>query len=119
MLATLLTAVGLYGVLSYNIARRTRELGLRMALGSQPARLLVGVLKQVATTALIGIGAGLALGIALGALAAGMLYGFAGDDDVVVLLGAALIIAIVVLGASYFPARRASKIQPMQALRYD
>ena len=119
MLATLLTGVGLYGVLSYNLARRTREFGLRIALGAKPSRLLIGVLKQVATTALIGLGSGLALGVVLGALAAGMLYGFAGDDDAVVLVGAVLVIAIVVTGATYFPALRASRIEPMQALRYD
>jgi predicted permease len=119
MLATLLTAIGLHGVLSYNIARRTREFGLRIALGAQPRRLLIGVFKQVGTTALIGLGTGLALGIVLGALAAGMLYGFAGDDDIVVLLGAVLVIGIVVSSASYLPARRASRIQPVQALRYD
>ena len=62
VLATLLTAIGVYGVLSYNLAQRTRELGLRLALGAEPQRLLVAVLKQVATTALIGIGVGLCTG---------------------------------------------------------
>ena len=118
VLATLLTAIGVYGVLSYNLAQRTRELGLRLALGAEPQRLLVAVLKQVATTALIGIGVGLVLAIALGRVAGAMLYGLSGYDPLV-LTTAIAVIFIVVLAATFGPARRASRIEPLQALRYE
>ncbi len=118
VLATLLTAIGLYGVLSYNIARRQRELGLRVALGAVPDRLLLGVLKQVATMALIGSIAGIAAAIALGRLAGGLLYGLSGHDPLVLITAAGLI-AIVALAASYAPAKRASRTAPIQALRYE
>jgi predicted lysophospholipase L1 biosynthesis ABC-type transport system permease subunit len=118
VLATLLTAIGLYGVLSYNLARRRRELGLRLALGAAPGRLLAAVLRQVATMACIGIAIGLAAGIALARLARGLLYEMSGHDPLV-LATAVGVIAFAVLAASYFPARRASRLEPMQALRYE
>ena len=118
VLATLLTAIGVYGVLSYNLARRTRELGLRLALGAEPRRLMIAVLKQVATVALIGIGVGLVLAIALGRVAGAMLYGLSGYDPLV-LATAVAVISIVVLAATFGPARRASRIEPLQALRYE
>jgi predicted permease len=117
-LATLLTAIGLYGVLSYNITRRQRELGLRIALGAEPGRLLTSVLRQVATMTLVGVAIGLASAVALGALAGRMLYGLSGVDPLV-LTGAVVIISLVVLAASYAPARRAARVEPMQALRYE
>jgi hypothetical protein len=109
---------GLYGVLSYNMARRTREFGLRLALGAAPDRLLIDVLKQVATMALIGVGIGLVAAIALGRVVGAMLYGLSGYDPVVLTTTVA-VISLVVLGAGYVPARRASKVEPMQALRYE
>jgi predicted permease len=118
VLATLLTAIGLYGVLSYNIARRQRELGLRIALGAEPGRLLNSVLREVATMTLIGVAIGLAAAVALGVLAGRMLYGLSGFDPLV-LTGAVVVIAVVVLLASYTPARRASRVEPMLALRYE
>jgi ABC-type antimicrobial peptide transport system permease subunit len=117
-LATLLTAIGLYGVLSYSVARRQRELGLRLALGAAPDRLLKAVLKQVAAMAGIGIAIGLLAGIALGRVAGGMLYGLSGSDPLV-LAAAVTVAATVVLVASYSPARRASQVEPMRALRYE
>jgi predicted permease len=117
-LATLLAATGLYGVLAYGVAQRTRELGLRLALGATSAQLRSMVMRQVATIALIGMPAGLAIGVALAQLAKALLFGLAGYDPVV-LSGAVAVLAAVVLAAGYLPARRASTVEPMAALRYE
>jgi ABC-type antimicrobial peptide transport system permease subunit len=118
VLATLLTAIGLYGVLSYNVTRRQREIGLKLALGAEPKRLLTAVLKQVATTACFGIALGLVAAVALARLARGMLYELSAYDPLV-LTAAVLVVALTVLAAGYVPAKRASKVEPMQALRYE
>jgi putative ABC transport system permease protein len=117
-LATVLAAVGLYAVLSYNIAGRTRELGLRLALGSSPRGLRALVLKQVGWIAIGGGAVGVVAALGLGRLAGALLFGLSGYDPVV-LGGALAVIALVVLGASYLPARRASRVAPMEALRYE
>jgi predicted permease len=118
LLATFLAAMGLYGVLAYNVAQRTRELGLRLALGATPPGLRAMVLKQVAKMALVGMPIGLAAGVGLGQAAHALLFGLAGYDPVV--LGTAVaVLAAVVLAAGYFPARRASAVAPMEALRYE
>jgi putative ABC transport system permease protein len=117
-LATLLTATGLYGVLAYSVAQRTRELGLRLALGATAAGLRTMVLKQVATIALIGMPIGLALGVALGQAAKALLFELKGYDPIV-LAGAVVLLTGVVLAAGYLPARRASSVEPMEALRYE
>jgi predicted permease len=117
-LATLVASIGLYGVLAYNVARRTRELGLRLALGAQPRRLRSMVLKQVGIMALIGGAIGLALAVGLGRLAEALLFGLSGYD-LRVLIGATTVLSAVVLAASWLPARRASNVTPMEALRYE
>jgi predicted permease len=117
-LATLLAAIGLYGVLAYNVAQRTRELGLRLALGAEPASLRALVLKQVGLMTVIGTAIGLATAVGLGRIAEALLVGLSGDDPVV-LIAAVAAISFVVLAASYLPARRASSIAPMEALRYQ
>ena len=118
ILATLLAAVGLYGVLAYTVAQRTREIGLRMALGAAPARVRGMVLRQVALMTLVGGGIGLAGAIGLGRLAESMLYELHGWDPVV-LVGAAVSLGLVAFGAGLLPAHRASRIDPMRALRYE
>jgi predicted permease len=118
ILATLLAAVGLYGVLAYTVAQRTREIGLRMALGAAPERVRRMVLRQVATMTVIGGAIGLSLAVAIGTLAASLLYQLEGWDPAV-LAGAAVALALVALGAGFIPALRASKIEPMRALRYE
>lgn len=118
VLATLLAAVGLYGVLAYTIAQRTREIGLRMALGAEPAFVRRMVLRQVAWMVVIGGGIGLAAAIGLGRLAESLLYRLQGWDPIV-LIGSAVALTLVALAAGFVPAHRASQIDPMRALRWE
>ena len=117
-LATLLAAVGLYGVLAYTVAQRTREIGVRMALGADAGRVRAMVLGQVARMTMIGGVIGIIGALALEKTARSLLYGLEGHDPFVV-AGSAVVLALVALGAGYLPARRASRIHPMQALRYE
>jgi predicted permease len=117
-LATLLAAVGLYGVLAYTVAQRTREIGVRMALGADGRRVRGMVLRQVAVMAAIGGVIGIAAAIGLGRAAQSLLYGLQGHDPWVIALSS-VVLAAVALGAGYIPARRASRVDPMQALRYE
>jgi predicted permease len=117
-LATLLAAIGLYGVLAYTVAQRTREIGVRMALGADAGRVRTMVLRQVARMTLIGGLVGIVGALALEKTARSLLYGLEGHDPLVV-TASAVVLALVALGAGYLPARRASKIHPMQALRYE
>jgi predicted permease len=117
-LATLLAGIGLYGVLAYNVERRTRELGLRQALGAEPGELRALVLRQVGTMAAIGLGLGLVAALALGRVAEAVLFGLSGRDPSV-FGGAAVALALVILVASWLPAWRASRIAPTEALRYE
>jgi ABC-type multidrug transport system ATPase subunit/ABC-type antimicrobial peptide transport system permease subunit len=117
-LATLLAAIGLYGVLAYTVAQRTREIGLRMALGAAPGAVLGMVLKQVGIMTLVGGVAGATLAVWLGRLAQSLLYELKGWDPLV-LTASAVTLAVVALGAGFVPARRASRIDPMKALRYE
>jgi ABC-type antimicrobial peptide transport system permease subunit len=117
-LATLLAGIGLYGVLAYNVTQRTRELGLRLALGANPPRLRAMVLKQVGVMALVGIGIGLAVAFGLGRAAEAVLFGLSGRDPTIFIAATAVIVAVV-LAASWLPAWRASRIAPIEALRYE
>ena len=117
-LATLLAAVGLYGVLAYTVAQRTRELGLRMALGADGSRLSRMVLGQVGRMTLVGGAIGLAAALALGRLARSQLFELEGHDPAV-LIAATLLLALVALAAGLLPALRAARVDPMRALRYE
>jgi len=118
LLATLLAATGLYGVLSYSVLQRMRELGLRQALGATPYRLRLMVLRQVGWMGLAGGAIGLLFALLLGRAAEAMLFGLSGYDPTV--LTAALgVLGAVVLTAGYLPARHASKVDPLEALRYE
>jgi len=118
VLATLLAAVGLYGVLAYSVAQRTREIGVRMALGADTGRVRAMVLREMSGMMLVGSGIGLLGALGLGRAAQSLLFGLQGHDPVVFAL-AAVLLTLVALGAGYIPARRASLVDPVQALRYE
>lgn len=118
LLATLLAAGGVYGVLSYTLAQRTREIGLRLALGAAPRRVQLALLGQIGTLFAIGGGIGLLLALALGQSAQSLLYGLDGHDPGV-LIAATLVLAGVALFAAWWPARRAARIDPLVALRWE
>lgn len=117
-LATLLAAVGLYGVLAYMVAQRTREIGLRMALGAAPGRMRAMVLRQVMWMTLVGGAIGLTLAWLAGRGAESLLFEIKGYDPVV-LTASAVLLALVALAAGFIPAHRASRVDPMYALRYE
>jgi predicted permease len=117
-LATLLAAVGLYGVLAYSVAQRTREIGVRMALGADSGKIGRMVLRQVGIMTVIGAPIGIVGAIALARGAKSILYGLEGTDPIAI-AGSAGILALVALGAGYLPARRASRVDPVQAIRYE
>ncbi len=117
-LATLLAAVGLYGVLAFSVAQRTREIGLRMALGADAARVRLMVLGQVGKMTTVGAVVGIVLAIVVGHLARSQLFEIQGHDPVT-LVGASFLLALVALGSGLLPAYRASRVDPMLALRYE
>jgi predicted permease len=117
-LAILLAAIGIYGVLAYTVAQRTREIGLRLALGSSQAQVRAMMLRQIGLMTIIGMAVGLALGLGFGRVAGNMLYKLQGSDPAV-LCGATIVMALVALTAGFIPAHRAAKIDPMKALRYE
>jgi predicted permease len=118
VLATGLGAIGLYGMMAFAVARRTREIGLRMALGADRRAVLGMVLRGAVGMATIGIGLGAVLALALGRYVESQLYGIRGGD-LVTLGSAAAVLVAVVLASGWLPARRASRVDPMLALRYE
>jgi ABC-type antimicrobial peptide transport system permease subunit len=114
----LLAAIGLYGVISYTVAQRTNEIGIRMALGSQRGGVVRLILSEV--TILIGVGlvVGLGLTLAGGKAASSMLFGLKPRDPLTLAL-ALVILAVIGFAASFLPAHRASRLDPMSALRYE
>ncbi len=118
VLATLLAAIGLYGVLAYSVTQRTREIGLRMALGAEGYRVRGLVLAQVVRMTVVGGIIGLSAALFLGQAAESLLFGLSGYDPFV-LVFVALALGMVAFGAGYLPALRASKVDPMEALRYE
>jgi predicted permease len=117
-IALILAVIGIYGVISYSIGERRHEIGLRMALGAQPGRVLGLVLRQAMVLSLIGIGIGGAGSIAATPLLAKFLYGVKAHDMLTLVLVSSLLTAITFV-ASYIPARHATKIDPMQTLRHE
>ena len=118
IVAVVLAAVGIYGVIAYSVSQRTKEIGIRMALGAQRTDMLHMILRQSLLMVAIGIGLGLAGALAATRLMSALLFGVGAGDistymSVIVLLGSAALLA------SFIPARRAMKVDPMVALRYE
>jgi putative ABC transport system permease protein len=117
-LAMIIAGIGLYGVLAFAVAQRTREIGVRMALGAAAGQVLRGVLREAAVL----IGGGLAIGSAaaalLGRLVANLLYGVSATDPWIYTVGSGMLLAVG-MTAAFLPARRASHVDPIQALRYE
>ncbi len=117
-LSLLLAAVGLYGLMSYTVARRTGEIGVRMALGATRGKVVGLVLRETAVLVLAGVCVGTPIALAASRLISGMLFGLAATDPRLILLAAA-VVACAAMIAGYLPARRAARIDPMAALRAD
>jgi ABC-type antimicrobial peptide transport system permease subunit len=118
LLALVLASIGIYGIMAYAVARRTNEIGIRMALGAQPGRVLRSVLGEASWMVLLGAVVGLSGALALGRLVASLLYGLKAWD-LETLAGSAALLLLVALAASWIPARRAARVNPMQALRHE
>ena len=118
VVAALLAVVGLYGVMSYMVVRRRNEIGIRMTLGASRGEITGMIIREAAILLAVGLGAGVLLALAGGRAASSMLFGLKPYDPATLAIAAALL-ALVALGASYVPARRATTVDPMVALRYE
>ncbi|MFC1794526.1 ABC transporter permease [Planctomycetota bacterium] len=118
LLALALSSIGLYGLMAYNVARRTGEIGIRMVLGAQPRDVAWPILREALTLAAIGVAIGLPIALALVRVARSIFYGIEPHDPLT-MIGAAVLMVTVAALAAWIPARRAARIDPMVALRYE
>jgi predicted permease len=118
LLALALASVGVYGIMAYSVANRTNEIGIRLALGAQPAQVRGMILRESTGLAVAGVVVGVAAALLLARLVKSMLYGIQPDDPATLASGVALLL-LVALAASWIPARRAAGVQPMEALRHE
>jgi putative ABC transport system permease protein len=118
LLALVLAAVGVHGVVAYSVSHGTHEFGVRMALGARSVEILVMVLEEGMRTVLIGVGIGLALAMAVTRTLTSLLYGVSPLDWMTFVV-ISVVLAIVALAACYIPARRAANVEPSQALRCE
>jgi putative ABC transport system permease protein len=117
-LSLLVSAIGLFGLMSYAVARRTREIGIRMALGAAPRQVLSAVMRETLTITGVGVVIGVAAAIAFGRLLVALVFGLAPTDPLAI-AGAALVLVLVATFAGYLPARRAASVSPLLTLRAE
>jgi ABC-type lipoprotein release transport system permease subunit len=117
-IATVLAAVGLYGLIGYGVARRTREIGLRLALGAQRGEVFRAILREALTYLAVGLAAGLPVALGLGRFLESQLFGLSARDPVA-LVAAVAVLALAVVAAAALPARRAARVEPAVALRHQ
>ncbi|MGH9710627.1 MAG: FtsX-like permease family protein, partial [Candidatus Acidiferrales bacterium] len=117
-LALILATIGLYGLISYSVSQRTRELGIRIALGAQERDVMRLIMGQGARLALIGVAVGIVAGLALTQLMRSLLFGVSAADPVT-FGGVAVLLTLVAVAACYVPARRAMRTDPIVSLRYE
>jgi predicted permease len=117
-LALLVASIGLFGLMSYNVTRRTNEFGIRMALGAQRNDVVAMVMRESLVLVFVGLAVGLAAALAAGMFITTLLYGLGAGDPLTILL-ASLVMTTVAIFAGYLPARRASRVEPTEALRYE
>jgi len=118
LVALALASIGLYGMMSYSVAQRTSEIGIRVALGARRRDVLRMVVRQAMGLALLGVVAGLVGALALAQFLKNLLFGVGAADPLTFVAVAAMLLSVALL-ASFVPARRAASVDPMQALRYE